>query len=83
MRQHRYLKILNMFLTILVHQLIVPVLRSCVQRLSPLHAKKQQAASTDEDVDLDMVALEAESDAVITRKLQYINIPQFLSDLEA
>lgn len=35
-----------------------------MQRLAPLFAKKQQAASTDEEVDLDMVALEAESDAV-------------------
>eukprot|EP00878_Enallax_costatus_P002263 GHUV01002437.1.p1 GENE.GHUV01002437.1~~GHUV01002437.1.p1 ORF type:complete len:256 (+),score=82.72 GHUV01002437.1:205-972(+) len=37
--------------------------QSHVQRLAPLYAKKQQAASTDEEVDLDMVALEAESDA--------------------
>lgn len=34
-----------------------------MQRLAPLCAKKQ-AASTDEEVDLDMVALEAESDGV-------------------
>lgn len=33
------------------------------QRLAPLQAKKQ-AAEAAEDVDLDMVALEAESDAV-------------------
>jgi hypothetical protein len=40
------------------------------QRLAPLQAKKQ-AAEAAEDVDLDMVALEAESDAV-RQQLQHL-----------
>jgi hypothetical protein len=46
--------------------LVVSVLSLCSltqQRLLPVQAKKQ-AAEAAEDVDLDMVALEAESDAV-------------------